>query len=141
MTYRWDEEEEQRIDINNTVIDQSIEIPEGQHTLTVIVVDVNNTTQTKTQEIKGVKKPHVEVTAEGTESFLIKATDNEGIKRVEFIVNQTDKYAIDLDKIYSIDQRKEFEYSFPLEEGENKLEVTVYNESNVSETVRVMFNK
>ena len=141
MTYRWDEDEEQRVDINNTEIEQSIEIPEGQHTLTVIVVDVNNATQTKTQEVKGVTKPNLEVTADGTENFLIRASDNEGIKRVEFIVNETDKYAINLDEVYSIDQRKEFEYSYPLQEGQNKLEVTVYNESDVSETVKVMFNK
>ena len=141
MTYRWDEEEEQRVDINNTEIEQSIEIPEGQHTLTVIVVDVNNTTQTKTQEIKGVTKPHLEVTADGTENFLIKASDNEGIKRVEFIVNETDKYAINLDEVYSIEDRKEFEYRYPLQDGENKLEVTVYNESGVSNTVKVRFNK
>ena len=142
MTYRWDEDEEQRVDINNTEIEQSVEIPEGQHTLTVIVVDVNNTTQTKTQEVKGVVKPHLEVTADGTENFLIKASDNEGIKRIEFIVNQTDKYAIDLQKVYpSAEQRKEFEYSYPLQEGENKLEVTVYNESGVTETVKVKLNK
>ena len=141
MTYRWDEEEEQRVDINNTEIEQSIEIPEGQHTLTVIVVDVNNTTQTKTQEVKGVTKPHLEVTADGTENFLIKASDNEGLKRVEFIVNETDKYAINLDEVYSIEDRKEFEYRFPLQDGENKLEVTAYNESGVSNTVKVRFNK
>ena len=141
LTYRWDEEEEQRVDINNTEIEQDIEIPVGQHTLTVIVVDVNNSTQTKTQEVKGIVKPKLEVTADGTENFVIRASDNEGIKRVEFIVNETDKYAIDLDDVYSIDERKEFEYRFPLQEGENKLEVTVYNESDVSETVRVMFNK
>ena len=141
MTYRWDEDEEQRVDINNTEIEQSIEIPEGQHTLTVIVVDVNNATQTKTQEVKGVTKPHLEVTADGTENFLIRASDNEGIKRVEFIVNGTDKYAINLDEVYSIEERKEFEYSYPLQEGENRLEVTAYNESGVSETVKVLFNK
>lgn len=141
LTYRWDEEEEQRVDINNTQIEQSIEIPRGQHTLTVIVVDINNTTQTKTQEVRGVVKPEVKVTADDGENFIIRASDEEGIKRVEFIVNETDKYAIDLDRVYSIDQRKEFEYSFPLQEGENKLEVTVYNESDVSETVKVMFRK
>ena len=36
---------------------------------------------------------------------------------------------------------KEFEYSYPTKDGENRLQVTVYNDSGVSETVRVMFNK
>ena len=45
-----------------------------------------------------------------------------GIKELIIIAQDTTKYGID---IY----------------GENKLEVTAYNESDVSETVRVMFNK
>lgn len=140
MTYRWDEEEETRIDINSMQTEQTIEIPKGQHTLTVIVVDSNNQTETKVQEVKGVTKPTVEVTTDGVSNFIIKAFDEEGIKRVEFIINETNRNSLDLDKVYPIDQRKEFEYSYPLEPGENKLEVTVYNESGVSETVRVMAN-
>lgn len=141
LTYRWDEDEEQKVDINNTQIEQRIEIPKGQHTLTVIVVDSNNTTQTKTQEVKGVTKPKVEVTTDGSANFIIKASDEEGIKRIEFIINQTDKYAIDLDKEYALEDRKEFEYQFPLKDGENKIEVTAYNESGVSETARVKVDK
>ena len=142
MTYRWDEEEEQRIDINAMETEQSIEIPMGQHTLTVVVVDVNNTTETKTQEVKGVTKPTVEVTPNGVESFELKATDEQGIKRIEFILNDTDKSAIDLDKVYpDPEQRKEFEYSYPTKDGENRLQVTVYNDSGVSETVKVLIRK
>ena len=47
MTYRWDEEDETRVDINNTSIDYEIDARRGEHTLTVIVVDVNNKTETK----------------------------------------------------------------------------------------------
>lgn len=39
MTYRWDEEEEKTIQINDTKIDQEIDAIKGLHTLTVIVVD------------------------------------------------------------------------------------------------------
>ena len=41
MTYRWDEEEEKTIQINDTKIDQEIDAIKGLHTLTVIVVDEN----------------------------------------------------------------------------------------------------
>ena len=51
MTYRWDDEEEQRIDINATTADQEIDIPMGEHNLTVILVDVNNETITKEQKV------------------------------------------------------------------------------------------
>ena len=56
MTYRWDEEEEQRIDINSTTVDQEIDIPMGTHNITVILVDVNNETTTKEQKVMGTTK-------------------------------------------------------------------------------------
>lgn len=141
LTYRWDDEQEEKVDINSSQIEQSIDIPKGQHKLTVVVVDVNNKTQSKEQEVKGVTKPKLEVTTDGSANFVINASDDEGIKRVEFIINETDKRALDLDKVLPLDQRKEFKYSYPLHDGENRLEVTVYNESGVSETSKVLVNK
>ena len=141
LTYRWDEEEETKIDINDTQTEQTIEIPKGQHTLTVVAVDVNNKTETKEQEVKGVTKPKVEVTTDGEANFVIKASDEEGIKKVEFIINETDKNVLNLDQVYSLDQRKDFEYKYPLHDGENKLEIRVYNESDVCEVSRVIVNK
>ena len=135
LTYRWDEEEETRVDINNTQIEQSIEIPMGQHTLTVIVVDINNTTQTKTQEVRGVKKPNLEVTTDGSSNFIIRVSDEGGLKRLEFTVNDTDKYKLELSG------RTELEYQWPIQDGENILDVTVYNEDDVTETMRVRVNK
>ena len=141
MTYRWDEEEETKVDINSNQIEETIEIPKGLHTLTVIVVDENNTTQTKEQDVQGVTKPKLDVTTDGT-NFLIKASDEQGITKVEFVINETEKYRLDLTKEYeSAEDRKEFEYSYPLHDGENKLEVTVYNESDVTETFKAKFNK
>lgn len=142
MTYRWDEEEETKVDINSNQMEEIIEIPKGLHTLTVIVVDENNKTETKEQEVNGVTKPKLEVTTDGSSNFIIKASDEQGIKRVEFIINETEKYMLDLTKAYeSVEDRKEFEYSYPLHDGENKLEVTVYNDSDVTETFKALVNK
>lgn len=142
MTYRWDEEEETKVDINSDQIEQTIEIPKGLHTLTVIVVDENNKTETKEQEVNGVTKPKLEVTTNGADKFIIKASDEQGLTRVEFIINETEKYMIDLTRVYeSAEDRKEFEYEYPLHDGENKLEITVYNESDVSETFKAFVNK
>ncbi len=141
LTYRWDEEEETKIDINDTQTEQTVEIPKGQHKLTVVAVDVNNKTETKEQEVKGVTKPKVEVTTDGEANFVIKASDEEGIKKVEFIINETEKNVLNLDQVYSIDQRKDFEYKYPLHDGENKLEIRVYNESDVCEVSRVIVKK
>ena len=127
MTYRWDEEEETKIDINDTKTEQKIEIPVGLHTLTVIVVDKSNNTETATQEVQGVKKPNLTVTTDGSANFIIKASDEQGLKRIELIVDETKKYKADLTG------KTEFEYKLPLKEGENKLEVTVYNVNDMSE--------
>lgn len=137
MTYRWDEEEETKVDINNTEIEETIEIPKGLHKLTVIVVDENNKTETMEQEVNGVTKPKLEVTTDGSSNFIIKASDEQGLKKVEFIINEEEKYMLDLEKALSPEDRKQFEYAYPLHEGENKLEVTVYNESGIAETSRV----
>lgn len=140
MTYRWDEEDETKIDIDNYEIEENIEIPKGLHTLTVIVVDENNKTETKKQEINGVTKPKLEVTTDGT-NFNIKASDEQGIKKIEFIINEEEKFLLNLEKELSLEERKEFEYAYPLHDGENKLEVIVYNESDVTENFRALFRK
>ena len=140
MTYRWDDEEETRVDIEGNQIEETIEIPKGLHKLTIIVVDVNNQTETKEQEVNGVTKPKLDVTTDGKD-FIINASDEQGLTRVEFIINQVDRFMIDLKAELSLEERKEFEYAYPLNDGENKLEVTIYNESGVSETFRAMFNK
>lgn len=142
MTYRWDEEEETKVEINSNQTEQIIEIPKGLHTLTVIVVDENNKTETKEQEVNGVTKPKLVVTTDGSSNFIIKASDEQGIKRVEFIINETEKYMLDLTRAYeSVEERKVFEYSYPLHDGENKLEVTVYNENDITETFKALVRK
>ena len=145
MTYRWDDGEEIKIDINDIQTEQTAVIPEdlekGLHTLTVIVVDINNKTETKKQEIRITSRPKVDVTTDGSSNFIIKASDEEGIKRVEFIINETDKNLLNLDQVLPLEQRKEFEYAYPLHEGENKLEVRVYNESDICEISRVLVRK
>jgi len=135
ITYRWDEEEETKIDVNSLTTEQSVEIPKGLHKLTVIAVDINNNTETKEQEINGVTKPKLEVTTDGSANFIIKASDEQGLKKVEFIINETEKYRLNLDG------RTELEYAYPLHDGENKLEVTVYNQSDVTETFKAKVTK
>lgn len=137
MTYRWDEEEETRVDINNTSFEQTIEIPKGQHTLTVVVVDVNNKTETKEQEVKGVTKPTINISLDqenGELGFLVTVTDEEGLRRIEFTLNEEERYKQEFD-----DNTKEFTYKFPIKEGENKILVTAYNINDVTEEAGARF--
>lgn len=135
LTYRWDEEEETKVEINDTKIEQKIETPKGLHTLTVIVVDANNQTITQQQDVQGVTKPNLEVTTDGSSNFIIKASDEQGLKRIELIIDETKKYKADLTG------RNEFEYKVPLKEGENKIQVTVYNIEDISETSKKKVTK
>lgn len=142
MTYRWDDEEEKEEKLEGYEAEKTIEIPKGQHTLTLIVVDIDNNTETEEQEVKAVTKPKLDVTVDETgENFVIRATDEEAVKRIEFIINEDERNSLDLDKVFSKEERKEFEYKYPLREGENKLIIRAYNESGVYEESRVMFRK
>lgn len=146
MTYRWDEEEETRVDLTGHEAEEAIEIPKGQHTLTLIVVDIENNTETAEQEVKAVTKPKLDISVdESGENFIIKASDEEAVKRIEFTINpgsdNEERNSLDLDKVFSIEERKEFEYSYPLKAGDNKLIIRAYNESGVYEEARVMFRK
>ena len=143
MTYRWDEEEETRIELNNeTNIEQEIEAIKGLHTLTVIVVDENNNSDTKTQKINGVSKPKIVLDVDAQkEHFVIKASDDEKIDKIVFKLNQDDSQSYELN--LGDKNLKELDYSVPfeLQNGENIIEVTVYNSNGVSEESGVRFVK
>lgn len=122
MTYRWDEEQEEKIDINATTVEQEIEIPMGEHTLTVILVDKNNETITKEQKVKGVVKPKIQVKLdEAQENFLITVTDDSGLDRIEFIINGENK------TLTANEGQKEMKLKLPLKDGENRVEIIAYN--------------
>ena len=122
MTYRWDEEQEEKIDINATTVEQEIEIPMGEHTLTVILVDKNNETITKEQKVKGVVKPKIQVKLdEAQENFLITVTDDSGLDRIEFIINGENK------TLTANEGQKEMKIKLPLKDGENRVEIIAYN--------------
>ena len=138
MTYRWDEEEEQRIDINATTVDQEIDIPMGEHDLTVILVDVNNETITKEQKVKGVTKPTIDIqTDDAGEYYLITITDETGLDRVELNIRGEER------TITVENREKELKYKLQLNEGdENRLEITAYNVDGIaSDTRKVMAAK
>lgn len=134
MTYRWDEEEEKTIQINDTKINQEIDAIKGLHTLTVIVVDEDNNTDTKVQKINGVSKPKITVAVDDAKQhFVIKASDDEKITTIVFRLNQDDNqyYTLNIaDMNYN-----DIQYVLPMElqSGENTIEVTIKNASGVTE--------
>lgn len=141
MTYRWDEEEEKTLEINNTSIEEEIDAIKGLHTLTVIVVDENNNTATKQQKINGVSKPKVSVRVdEQKEHFVIQASDDEKLSKIEFRLDQDEnqEFVLNLEE----KDMKELQYVLPdslkLKAGENIIEVIVYNSNGVSEETGIV---
>ena len=134
LTYRWDDQEETKVDINNTKIEHTIEAIKGVHVLTVVVVDINNNTETKEMNIIGTKKPTLDIdVVDG--NFVIKGSDESGLDVVRFIINETDK------KQVVLDGRTEFEIKYPISEGETRLDVTLYNKDGISENRKVKARK
>lgn len=65
LTYRWNDEEEQRVDVdpeNPKEIKYEIEILKGTNDLTIIAVDKNNNQARKTDKYTGVTKPEITIT-------------------------------------------------------------------------------
>lgn len=101
ITYLWnsDNSTKQVINVasdaeNKKVIETEIEIPKGQNTLTVIATNKKGQSKTKTQEFEGVEIPKVQIQQDGN-YLIITATDDNGIKLIEYTLNQQ-KYRIDL---------------------------------------------
>ncbi len=138
MTYRWDEEDETRVEINNTSFSQEITPRRGLHTLTVIVVDVNNRTETKVQEIQGVVEPTIEITTnEDFTKYLVTVTDEIGLSEVTIVMNE--------DENQTVTQQlsgTEFNFSIDIvENSDNIMNVTVTNSSGIQATRTVRCSK
>lgn len=132
MTYRWDDEEEQTIDINATTVNQEIDIPMGTHNITVILVDINNETTTKEQKVKGTTKPTIDIGTDDAEQYyLITITDETGLERVELNIRGEER------TITVENGEKEVKYKLQLNEGdENRLEITAYNVDGIASDTR-----
>ena len=132
MTYRWDEEEEQRVDINSTTVDQEIDVPMGTHDIMVTLVDVNNETTTKEQTVMGTTKPTINIEADDAgEYYLITITDETGLERVELNFRGEQR------TITVENGEKELKYKLQLNEGdENRLEITAYNVDGIASDTR-----
>lgn len=131
VTYRWDEEQENKIDVNDNKFEKEIETIKGTHTLTVIAVDNENETEKLTKTIKGVTKPKIAVTLEGDKYYVIKVTDEEALSKIEFISEGEETITEEITD-------KEFEYKIPLKKGsENNLTINAYNSNNIEAKKKV----
>lgn len=138
LTYRWDDQDENKIDINSKTINQEIDTLNGKHTLTIIVVDINNHTETKVQQTNGVSIPTIDIRFnEDKTSYIINVKDDVELKEVIITLDEDDtkKYG---QKING----KEFQFEIALKEGsDNKMKVQVTNSDDQTAEKAVMFSK
>ena len=139
MTYRWDDRPEETINIDAYTIDQEIETLSGRHTLTVVVVDVNNRTETKVQETNGVSIPKIDIRFNNDERTAYVVTVTDDVELQEVIVT------LDEDETQKFGQKisgTEFQFEIPLKENsDNKMKVEVTNSDDQKTERMVMFTK
>ncbi len=137
IKYSWDNENEQKIDINDTVYEGIISAPKGQHTLYIVATTTEGIEATKSQLVVGDTEPTLNIKADiinGKLSFVVDAEDDEQITKVEIILNEGETQVIDVnDKTY----HKEIEMTDGIL---NKLMVTVYNVNGLKSTLGASFN-
>ena len=138
LTYRWDDQDENKIDINSETIDETIDTLNGKHTLTIAVVDVNNRTETKVQETNGVSIPTIDIKFNNDKTaYVITLKDDVELQEVIITLDEDDskKYGQKLNG-------KEFQFEIALKEGsDNKMKVQVTNSDGQTSEKAVMFKK
>ena len=134
VTYKWNSEEEQKIDMvtyeDKTKLEKEIQIPKGSNTLKVTAVDVNNNSSEKSQEIKGVTKPKSAPLIRG-KNIYFEVTADEDIKQVEFTFNGA-QYIIKEETIKASDQARKVTYNrLKLQKGMNYLVIKTTTVSGI----------
>ena len=133
ITYKWNSDEEQKIDMltyeDKTVLEKELEIPVGTNTLSVTAVDTHENKSEKSQEIKGVTKPKSSPVIQGEYIFFI-VTADENISQVDFVFNGKN-YTIKKEVIESSGNTKKVTYKMKLQKGMNYLKIKTTTESGV----------
>ena len=137
ISYNWDDGEEEKITVGDKSYEGTINAPKGQHTLKIEVVDTNNMKANKTQAVVGDTEPTLEIKpqyVDGKVAFVINASDDEKITKVEITHNGGEKQIIDVNDLT-------YQKNIIMTTGEtNTLIVTVTNLNGLTKTSRVKFD-
>lgn len=134
ITYRWDDGEEQTIyaqEDSKAQIETSIDTPVGEHTLTVVAVNSNNITETKTLSVVGATKPSIEASIDPNQpnQIIFTVRDENNVNLIEFTFNG---------QTYQIDYREQpapaIQWTMELQPGDNQVSIKAYNIYNVEST-------
>lgn len=132
ITYTWNNETPTRVDIEATAENKkelrtSIEVLKGENTLSIVAVDRDGNTLSRTEKIKGANKPTFTVSADGT-NLVINAKDEEGISKIEItldgVTTDTGEESLNL---------KELTATQSITPGEHTVTIVVTNISGLKE--------
>ena len=130
ISYNWDGGEEQIIQVNDVTTEQYIDVIEGSHTLNVLAVDREGNEMTQSKTTLGDYPPTLDVQADN-DNFYINAQDDEGVEKITINLNDQD-----LDDII-LNGEKQYQTQIPLQQGENRLIITVYYTNGLNNEQRV----
>ena len=136
LIYSWNADEETKIPVDGTFIEENVMLLNENGTLNVKIEDEKGRTVKYQKEfiIDGldITKPTIEIQEQGSNGTIkITATDETKMKYISYSINGSDEIQIDKsdaeDKIMS--------YILKLQKGENKLTVTAVDSSGNFETI------
>lgn len=134
LAYKWENEEEIIIEApeeDNKKMTAEIDIQRGTYKLQIRVVDIDNNEEVLSRLITGVNAPEISAIKYG-DKINISVIHDRGFKKIEFIINDI-VYVYDEEYSKYDTSRTTVEFSFPLQEGENLVQITAYSLEKISE--------
>ena len=131
VTYRWNNDEEQRVDVSDDEqkIEFEIDILKGKNDLIIVAVDQNSNNTTEQKSFTGVTKPDIKIIiAADKKTGEILCYHENGLKEVALRINETD---------YQVDIGTEFptEVTLPLPELTEEKSTIVVKATSIDDTV------
>ena len=136
ITYSWDNEDEQIIEVGENEYEGTITAPSGQHLLIIEAVDIDGSVAKKEQSVVGDTEPTLKLSADIINDklvFTIDAEDDEGISTIQIQHNDGEVQKVQVNN-------KTYHGEIEMTQGTNKLIVLVTNVNGLETIQGVSFN-
>lgn len=139
IIYTWNDEEPTEVDMNGrTSHEEQMEIPVGENTLKVKVIDVNDEEIESTKQFSKIsnQKPIIETEIGQDAKLTITATDETAIKYITYKWNDEEATTVEA----QTETDTVIEVKIDVKRGKNTLTVTAVDSNNNEETLSKTFN-
>lgn len=141
IIYKYGDEQEVKVNAEQegqTTIEATVPVYQGQNKLIVEAFDKAQNVATKEQDIKGAKRPTIEVSVDKNDNsyIIIKASDEEGLRMVSYYINGQE-YKTDPNTSLN---SKTFEWRQKVEPGENNIIIHAYNINELMTEVTAIYD-